>query len=190
MKFVLALVAAAAVSTAPAQKDAAAAVHQLDRDSAGVAKLMRAAASLPGKAPAVLALPVASATITKGFGPMLHPILKRSVQHNGIDFRAALNTPVTAAAAGQVVYAGWYGGYGKTVIIDHPGALATLYCHLDSYVVAAGQKVQAGTSIGFSGSTGMSTGPHLHFELRRDGVAIDPAPYFARSAAKASKASS
>ena len=81
---------------------------------------------------------------------------------------------VTAAAAGRVIFAGWYGGYGNAIIIDHGGQTSSLYGHCSQLFVSNGQDVQAGQAIGAVGSTGVSTGPHLHFEVRVNGVAVDP----------------
>jgi len=84
---------------------------------------------------------------------------------------------VGAAAAGRVIFAGAYGGYGNAVIIDHSGGMSTLYAHLSSITVTYGEIVSAGQTIGLVGSTGLSTGPHLHFEVRIDGKPVDPVPY-------------
>jgi len=97
--------------------------------------------------------------------------------HTGIDLRAAWGEPVAAAAAGRVIFAGPYGGYGNAVIIDHGGGMSTLYAHLSSIAVGYGETVTAGQTIGRVGSTGLSTGPHLHFEVRIDGQPVDPMPY-------------
>ncbi|MDQ6846598.1 MAG: M23 family metallopeptidase, partial [Candidatus Dormibacteraeota bacterium] len=101
--------------------------------------------------------------------------------HTGIDIAGALDTPIGAAAAGQVILAGSSRdaggrliGYGNYIVIDHGGGFLTLYGHLDQEVVATGQAVQRGQEIGLLGTTGSSTGPHLHFEIRRDGVPVDP----------------
>lgn len=97
-----------------------------------------------------------------------------SNRHEGIDIGAGYGTAVGAAGAGKVTTAGWYGGYGNTVILDHSNGLETLYAHLSSIMVSVGQMVAAGQTIGLVGSTGNSTGPHLHFGIYKDGVAIDP----------------
>jgi len=96
--------------------------------------------------------------------------------HAGVDFGAPSGTPIVAAAAGTVVSAGWQGGYGNAVIIDHGGGEATLYGHQSRLAVSSGGSVRRGQIIGYVGSTGMSTGPHLHFELRINGVPTDPMP--------------
>jgi murein DD-endopeptidase MepM/ murein hydrolase activator NlpD len=112
--------------------------------------------------------------VTSGFGYRTHPVLGTQRLHAGVDFGAATGTPIVAAEAGRVVSAGWRGGYGNAVIIDHGGGLATLYGHQSRLAVSAGTSVSRGQVIGYVGSTGMSTGPHLHFELRRNGAPVDP----------------
>ena len=97
--------------------------------------------------------------------------------HEGIDLGAAYGTPIAAAASGVVIYAGWEGGYGNLVVIDHGGGLATAYGHQSRIAVSVGQSVSQGETIGYVGSTGHSTGPHLHFEVRVNGQAVDPLGY-------------
>jgi murein DD-endopeptidase MepM/ murein hydrolase activator NlpD len=97
--------------------------------------------------------------------------------HEGLDLGAAYGTPIEAAAAGVVIYAGWEGGYGNLVVIDHGGGLATAYGHQSRIAVSVGQNVAQGEIIGYVGSTGHSTGPHLHFEVRVNGQAVDPLGY-------------
>ena len=115
--------------------------------------------------------------ITSNFGRRVHPILRYVRFHSGIDFGAPYGAPVMAAAGGQVVVAGWNGGYGRAVKISHAGGVQTLYGHMSQLAVAPGQRVAAGQVIGYVGSTGFSTGPHLHYELIRGGVPIDPASF-------------
>jgi murein DD-endopeptidase MepM/ murein hydrolase activator NlpD len=95
--------------------------------------------------------------------------------HKGMDFRAGYGTPILAATAGRVVRAGWAGGYGKQVRLSHAGGLATSYSHMSRIVAQPGQYVRQGQVIGYVGSTGLSTGPHLHYELYRNGRPINPA---------------
>ncbi len=113
-----------------------------------------------------------------GYGYRVHPIFGSRRLHSGVDIAGPTGQPIVAAAAGQVVSAGWRGGYGLAVVIDHGGGLATLYAHQSQVVVGAGQVVEAGQQIGHIGSTGQSTGPHLHFEVREDGVPRDPMDWY------------
>ena len=117
------------------------------------------------------------AEITSSFGWRLHPILGYSRFHSGIDFGASYGTLIRAADGGSVIFAGWYGGYGYTVIINHGGGVTTLYAHTSKLYVSEGQTVQPGEAIAAVGSTGLSTGPHLHFEVRKDGEPVDPIAY-------------
>jgi murein DD-endopeptidase MepM/ murein hydrolase activator NlpD len=112
-----------------------------------------------------------SAPITSPFG------WRWGRMHEGIDLGAAYGTPIAAAAAGAVIYAGWEGGYGNLVVIDHGGGLATAYGHQSRIAVSVGQQVAQGQIIGYVGSTGHSTGPHLHFEVRVNGQPVDPLGY-------------
>jgi len=116
-------------------------------------------------------------TISSPFGWRIHPILGYEKFHNGIDFAAEVGTPIYAADTGTVLLADWYGGYGYTVIIAHGNDLTTLYGHCSELYVQAGQVVQKGQVIAAVGSTGLSTGPHLHFEVRVRGEPVDPALY-------------
>jgi murein DD-endopeptidase MepM/ murein hydrolase activator NlpD len=97
--------------------------------------------------------------------------------HEGIDISAASGTPIWAAAAGTVIYAGWLGGYGNLVVVDHGNGLATAYAHASAILVGVGQSVAQGETVALVGSTGNSSGPHLHFEVRVNGVAVDPLLY-------------
>jgi len=117
--------------------------------------------------------PVA-APITSGFGMRFHPILRFARMHRGIDFGASWGTPVHAAADGRVSAAGWAGGYGRQVRLVHGGGIATSYSHLSSIVADGGAMVRKGQLIGYVGSSGLSTGPHLHYEVYRGGVAVNP----------------
>ncbi len=116
-------------------------------------------------------------SISSPFGYRIHPILGTSRLHAGVDMRASHGTPIKAAASGRVILARYYGGYGNAVIIDHGGGLSTLYAHQTSLAVSYGSNVGAGQVIGYVGTTGLSTGAHLHFEVRRWGTPIDPAPF-------------
>jgi len=111
---------------------------------------------------------------TSGFGMRHHPLFGIWHLHTGVDIAATWGIPVLAAAEGRVLYAGWFGGYGKIVVIDHGGGISTLYGHLSSLLVVAGDEVRRGQPVGRVGSTGYSTGPHLHFEVRVNGRPVDP----------------
>ncbi len=120
-------------------------------------------------------------SITSPFGYRVHPIFKTRKFHSGIDIAAPMNTPIKASNTGKVIMAGWYGGYGKVVIIDHGivrgQAITTLYGHLNSISVQQGQQVKQGQVIGRVGTTGYSTGPHCHFEVRVKGQPRNPLNY-------------
>jgi murein DD-endopeptidase MepM/ murein hydrolase activator NlpD len=111
------------------------------------------------------------------FGPRLHPILGYVRLHMGVDMDGDLGDPIVAAADGVVAWADVRGGYGNCVIIDHGNQFATLYAHQSQFAVGIGDRVRAGQVIGFVGSTGLSSGPHLHFEVRDLGIPVDPEPY-------------
>ncbi|HIK24751.1 MAG: peptidoglycan DD-metalloendopeptidase family protein [Thermosynechococcus sp. Uc] len=123
-----------------------------------------------------LAYPV-QAPLTSPFGWRIHPILGTERFHSGVDFGADFGTLISAAEAGTVIFAGWSGGYGQTVILDHGGGMTTLYAHAQRLLVREGQFVQQGQPIAEVGSTGLSTGPHLHFEVRLNGEPTDPLAY-------------
>lgn len=112
--------------------------------------------------------------ITSNFGLRVHPILGTERFHAGTDFGAPEGTPIHASDRGVVLFAGWYGGYGNTVILDHGNGLTSLYGHASELYVQEGQAVQRGQAIATVGSTGLSTGPHLHFEIRQNGEPVDP----------------
>ncbi|MFN3649059.1 MAG: murein hydrolase activator EnvC family protein [Armatimonadota bacterium] len=112
--------------------------------------------------------------ITSRFGYRTHPVLRYRRLHSGVDIGAGTGSPVYAAADGEVFFASWRGGYGKCIILLHGGGVSTLYGHLSRIDVRSGQDVRRGQRIGAVGSTGLSTGPHLHFEVRRNGVPVNP----------------
>ena len=112
--------------------------------------------------------------LSSGFGVRSDPFLGRPAMHTGLDFRGSTGDPVRATATGTVETAGWNGGYGKMVEIDHGNGFSTRYGHLSEIDVKVGQTVKIGQIIGRVGSTGRSTGPHLHYETRIDGDAVDP----------------
>ncbi|MEM1216385.1 MAG: peptidoglycan DD-metalloendopeptidase family protein, partial [Bacteroidota bacterium] len=109
-----------------------------------------------------------------GFGPRLHPVFKVMKMHNGIDFTAATGTPIVATGNGRVKRTGRAGGYGKLVVIDHGYGYETYYAHMSKIDVRVGQKVERGEQIGRVGNTGTSTGPHCHYEVRKNGKPLDP----------------
>ena len=119
-----------------------------------------------------------STYITDSFGWRIHPIYGYWKLHTGTDIGGSYGVDVVAAAAGKVIMADWYGGYGNCVMIDHGSGLVTLYGHLSGYNCYYGQEVSRGEVIAFVGSTGNSTGPHLHFEVRVNGDYVDPMGYF------------
>lgn len=116
-------------------------------------------------------------SITSRFGMRFHPILKYTRMHSGMDFGGGYGAPVYAAGAGTVISAGSKGSYGSTVVIDHGNGTSTVYGHLSRISVSEGQSVSTGTRLGSIGSSGLSTGPHLHFEVRVNGRAVDPMRY-------------
>lgn len=132
------------------------------------------AAGISGQSHAgALVMPVAG-HLTSGFGMRFHPILGYSRLHAGIDLAAPWGSPIYAVANGLVTYAGVHGGHGNFVRLDNGGGIGTGYGHMSRIAVAPGMTVSAGQVIGYVGSTGLSTGPHLHYEVYRDGVAVDP----------------
>ncbi|MEP0872415.1 M23 family metallopeptidase [Trichocoleus desertorum AS-A10] len=131
-------------------------------------------------APQKLAYPV-DAPITSGFGTRKHPITGQTKLHAGVDFGAPSGYPIRAAAAGKVTFAGWMSGYGNTIEIDHGNQRKTLYAHASSLYAKVGQQVQPGQAIAAVGSTGNSTGPHLHFEVTEKGQVVDPMKYLDKS---------
>jgi murein DD-endopeptidase MepM/ murein hydrolase activator NlpD len=135
------------------------------------ASVRRFASQLP------LTKPIPNAPITSSFGPRMDPFLGQPAMHTGIDFRAAEGYPARATAGGTVVTAEFTGGYGNMVEIDHGNGVTTRYGHLSRIDVTVGQVVAKGAIIGRTGNTGRSTGPHLHYEVRIDGAAIDPIRY-------------
>ncbi|MDR2430656.1 MAG: peptidoglycan DD-metalloendopeptidase family protein [Candidatus Margulisbacteria bacterium] len=115
--------------------------------------------------------------LTSYYGRRVHPIFKIAKMHTGLDIGVAHGTPIKAADAGIVTFSDWWGGYGRCIIIDHGRGYATLYAHMSKQLVKKGAAVNKGQAIGNVGATGYATGPHLHFEVRRNGETVDPLPY-------------
>ncbi|MEH2199612.1 murein hydrolase activator EnvC family protein [Nostoc sp.] len=166
-----------------------AAQNQLERDSKNLEVLIQQKVAEAEEAQAktnsrttiirgtgVMAYPSDAAT-SSPFGWRIHPILGYRRFHAGLDFAASYGSKIRAADSGRVIFAGWYGGYGRAVIIDHGNGMTTLYGHTSELYVSEGQVVERGQAIAAVGSTGFSTGPHLHFEVRRNGTPVDPANY-------------
>ncbi len=158
-------------------------MQELEEDSQGIQRsleqelarreiLPHVFQSLPGWTSRFL-MPTAG-KLGSGFGMRFHPILHYWRMHTGLDIGGTLGAPVRAAAAGEVFFASWRGGYGQCIIVLHGGGMSTLYGHLSRISVHCGQTVSRGQVIGAVGSTGLSTAPHLHFEVRRNGVPVNP----------------
>lgn len=144
-------------------------LYRINLSRAQVDKLTRTLSLVPYRKPVV-----GNVEFSSGFGVRSDPFLGRPAMHSGLDFRASTGDPVRATANGKVVTAGWSGGYGRLVEIDHGNGLSTRYGHLSEISVKVGQVIALGQVIGAVGSTGRSTGPHLHYETRIDGDAVDP----------------
>jgi murein DD-endopeptidase MepM/ murein hydrolase activator NlpD len=146
---------------------------------ARIAQYYRGAGKTSGLAPfsGRFSKPV-SGLQTSGFGMRMHPILRRRRMHNGIDFGAAHGTPIHAAAAGIVIAASYGKGYGNMVMLDHGGGISTVYGHCSRILVKEGQRIDRGQRIALVGSTGLATGPHLHWEVRINGKPVNPAGRF------------
>lgn len=166
----------ALVSSRESREEYLAEVEALAAQSAALAAAIQssqASASTTGTgAPSAAGLiwPVDGAVVS-GFG------MRWGRMHEGIDIAASSGTPVRAAAAGTVIHAGWLGGYGNLVVLDHGNGLATAYAHASAILVSLGQQVSQGQTVSLVGSTGNSSGPHLHFEVRANGAAVDPLLY-------------
>jgi murein DD-endopeptidase MepM/ murein hydrolase activator NlpD len=144
-------------------------LYQLNITRAQMERLNRTFALVPYRKPVV-----GEVEFTSGFGIRTDPFLGRPAMHTGLDFRAAMGDPVRATANGKVASAGWAGGYGRMIEIDHGNGLSTRYGHLSEIGVKVGDQIKIGQVIGAVGSTGRSTGPHLHYETRIEGEAVDP----------------
>jgi murein DD-endopeptidase MepM/ murein hydrolase activator NlpD len=144
-------------------------VHRIAIARAQADKLARTIATVPLRPPVTGELDPSS-----GYGVRIDPFLNRPAMHTGIDFRGNPGEPVHATASGTVTAAGWSGGYGRMVEIEHENGISTRYGHLSEIDVKVGQTIKIGQVVGRLGSTGRSTGPHLHYETRIDGEAVDP----------------
>ena len=143
----------------------------LSGNVADVATPLRSAVSIPSR------MPVDGVTLTSGFGMRWHPVIGGRRQHKGVDLASPTGTPVYASADALVGKAEWFSSYGLYIQLEHGANLETRYGHLSRLNVFAGQHVRKGDLIGYVGSTGRSTGPHLHYEVRIAGVAVNPIPY-------------
>ena len=144
-------------------------LYRINITRAQVERLNRTLTLVPYRKPVI-----GEVEFTSGFGVRSDPFLGRPAMHTGLDFRASTGDPVRATANGKVVSSGWTGGYGRMVEIDHGNGLATRYGHMSEINVRVGDQIKIGQVIGAVGSTGRSTGPHLHYETRIDGEAVDP----------------
>ena len=144
-------------------------LYRINISRAQMQRLNQTLALVPYRKPVI-----GEVEFTSGFGVRTDPFLGRPAMHTGLDFRAAMGDPVRATANGKVVSSGWAGGYGRMVEIDHGNGLSTRYGHLSQINVKVGDVIKIGQVIGEVGSTGRSTGPHLHYETRIDGEAVDP----------------
>ena len=150
--------------------------ESLEADAARLEAELVALQERGGTNPGVLGWPV-NGRVSSPYGYRIHPIFGTRKLHTGIDIAASSGTPIAAAGSGRVILAETYGGYGRAVVIDHGGGLATLYAHQSSIAVSVGQRVERGATIGYVGCSGSCTGPHLHFETRENGARVDPMKY-------------
>lgn len=156
-------------------------VNDLEKESQQLAaelkKLQARTSSGPRPSASGMVWPT-NGRVTSSYGYRTHPISGQRKLHAGVDISGSTGQTILAATAGTVVHAGWYGGYGLAVVIDHGGGMATLYAHQSTLAVGEGQSVSTGQTIGYVGSTGYSTGPHLHFEVRINGEPRDPMQWY------------
>lgn len=153
-------------------------VRELEQESQEIASMIRRLTAAPGGRRVVpwkggFARPVAG-RVSSAFGYRFHPIFHVRRFHTGVDLSAAYGSVVHAAAGGRCLFAGWKRAYGKTIVIDHGGGVATVYGHCSALLISPGATIGQGQSIARVGSTGISTGPHLHFEVRRNGAPVNP----------------
>lgn len=154
------------------EKEAISYKHEQDRE-----RMLRMLESIPSIWPA-------SGALSSGFGMRIHPIYGYEKYHSGIDISALYGSPIYSTAYGRVTYAGYYSGYGNTVMVDHGNGMQTLYGHCSSIDVQEGQMVRKGQIVARIGSTGLSTGPHVHYEVQLAGAPTDPEPYLEYTSSK------
>ena len=153
-------------------------LDQLEKEAKDLESSLRKLQSSGAYVGGIMQWPVPGYTrISSPYGNRIHPILKTQRFHSGIDVPAPSGVKVVAAGQGKIVHSGTLGSYGKVIIVDHGGGIMTLYAHNSKLVVSVGDSVSKGDKIAEIGSTGLSTGPHLHFEVRKDGKYVDPIPY-------------
>jgi murein DD-endopeptidase MepM/ murein hydrolase activator NlpD len=159
--------------------------EQLSRDSENIAALIQERLDEQARKNIAVVIPSSglmgyptNGPITSPFGDRMHPILGYVRFHAGLDFGADYGSPIFAAQSGTVILAGWYGGYGQCVIVDHGNGTTTFYAHTSDLYVSEGETVQRGQAIAAIGTSGLSTGPHLHFEVRVGGEPVNPISYF------------
>jgi len=153
-------------------------LDDLEEQSKIVADTIRRMQSTGGKSPSWLQWPTPGQTrVTSIYGWRIHPINRNKSFHTGVDIASPYGSNIVASANGKVILAGWQGAYGNTIIIDHGGGLATMYAHQSQFLVKAGDTVKINQPIGKIGTSGWSTGPHVHYEVRINGDHVNPMPY-------------
>ena len=151
-------------------------VRELEASSLEIEKFVRSRGRTSAVSTGKFAWPMIG-RITSPFGYRRNPLWGGVSLHTGVDIAAPYGKPISCADSGEVIYSGWWDGYGKAVVIDHGKGYTTVYGHMSRIYAQVGQMVTKGESIGLVGSTGFSTGPHLHFEIRVNGRPVDPMPY-------------
>ncbi|MGI1657399.1 MAG: murein hydrolase activator EnvC family protein [Desulfitobacterium sp.] len=167
-------------SNKKAQNDIFEQIEQMEADSNAIAEKIRKLTANSGVVHGTISTyPLPGYTeVSSSYGWRIHPITKKKSLHTGTDLPAPTGTKVLAAGNGEVIMASWYGAYGNAVIVDHGGGYTTLYGHNSKLAVKVGDMVKAGDVVAYVGSTGWSTGPHLHFEVRIKGETTDPLQFF------------
>lgn len=153
-------------------------LDEFEKQSKIIAEAIRRLQSTGGQRPSILQWPTPGYTkVTSKYGMRKHPITKKWSMHTGVDIGAPYGSNAVATANGKVIFTGWQGAYGNTIIVDHGGGMTTMYPHLSKYLVKVGTNVKRGEAIGKIGTSGWSTGPHIHFEVRINGEHVNPMPY-------------